>query len=72
MPFIALVSLGAAFAGAVYLRDERPEIRRLAKLGLVLGAVGATSAAMSTMGPMTGLLLFAAFVAFAVYNKIWK
>ncbi|MEL7149692.1 MAG: hypothetical protein AAGK71_03105 [Pseudomonadota bacterium] len=72
MPLIALISLGAAFAGAVYLKDERPEVRRLAKLGLVIGALGATVAAMATLGPMAALILFAAFVAFAIFNKVWK
>lgn len=72
MPLIALISLAAAFAGAVYLKDDRDDVRRLAKLGLVVGALGATVAAMAAFGPTVGLLLFAAFVAFAIYNKIWK
>ena len=72
MPFIALLALGAMFAGVVYMRDDRESIRRMAKAGVVLGAIVATLVAMATIGPMAALFLFAAFVAASFWTQFWS
>ena len=72
MPLLGLLSLGLAFAGVMYLNDERPEYRRLAKIGVIAGAIGATLAAMAAMGPLAALLIFAGFVALSFYYQIWR
>ncbi|MEL7258266.1 MAG: hypothetical protein AAFN80_10555 [Pseudomonadota bacterium] len=72
MPLIALISLGMAFAGVMYLNDARPEYRKYAKIGVIAGAIGTTIAGMATMGPMAALLIFAVFVALSLYYQIWK
>ncbi len=72
MPLLALISLGVAFAGVMYLSDERSEYRRYAKIGVIVGAIGATLTGMATLGPMAALLIFAVFVAIAFYYQIWR
>ena len=72
MPLIGLVSLGMMFAGMMYMRDDRPEVRRYAKGGVVAGAIGATLVGMAAFGPMIGLVLFAAFVALSFLTQFWN
>ena len=72
MPFLGIFTLGIMFAGVVYYRDERPEVARYARFGIVIGAVGITIVAMATMGPMAALMMFAAFVAASFQSKFWS
>ena len=72
MPFIGLLSLGLAFAGVMYLNDEREQYRRVAKIAIIIGAIGATLAGMAAMGPLAALLIFAGFVALSFYYQIWR
>ncbi len=72
MPIIGLLSLGLAFAGVMYLNDERPGYRSYAKIGIIVGAIGATLVGMAAMGPLAALLIFAGFVAIAFYYQIWR
>jgi len=72
MPILALISLGVMFGGVMYLRDERPDLRRMAKIGVIAGAIGVTLVAMATMGPMIALILFAVFVAASFLTQFWS
>ncbi|MEM8655896.1 MAG: hypothetical protein AAGF36_14230 [Pseudomonadota bacterium] len=72
MPLIGLVSLGMMFAGMMYMRDDRPDVRRFAKGGVVAGAIGACLVGMAAFGPTVGLGLFAAFVALSFLTQFWN
>ena len=70
MPFLGIFTLGIMFAGILYYRDERPDVARYAKFGIVIGAIGITLVGMAAMGPMAALMMFAAFVSGLVPIKI--
>ena len=72
MPFLALTSLGVMFGGVMYLRDERCDLRRMEKLGIIAGVIGVTLVAMAATGPMIALILFAVFVAASFLTQFWS
>ncbi|WP_299591665.1 hypothetical protein [uncultured Tateyamaria sp.] len=72
MPLLGLISLGMMFAGMMYMRDDRPELRRFAKGGVVAGAIGATLVGMAAFGPTAGLALFALFIALSFLTQFWN
>ncbi|WP_299148584.1 hypothetical protein [uncultured Tateyamaria sp.] len=71
MPLLGLICLGVMFAGVMYMRDDRQDVRRVAKGGVIGGTIGATLVAMVAFGPMIALILFAAFVALSFLNQFW-
>lgn len=71
MPLLGLICLGLMFAGVMYMRDDRQDVRRIAKGGVIGGAIGATRVAMAAFGPMIALILFAVFVAMSFLNQFW-